>query len=89
MMCIVYIYIYVYIYTYIHIGSPYSGKLSATLTNKNYVKNTIDTRCIHERQVDTLQIFLQILSSVDPTFEFWRLHLSRLKNPKIQKIQVN
>lgn len=81
-MCIVYIY-------YIHFGSSYSGKLSATLTNKNYVKNTIDTNCIHERQVDTLQIFFQILSSVDPTFEFWRLHLIRFKNPNIQKIEVN
>lgn len=49
-----------------YISAVHSDKLSVMLTDKNYVKNTVDTSCIHERQDDILQIFLQVLSFVDP-----------------------
>lgn len=48
--------------------------VNVTLTDKNYVKNTVDTS-IHERQDDNiLQIFLQVLSFVDPRLSYFRDH---------------
>lgn len=50
----------------IHESAVRSGKLSIVLTDNNYVKNTVDTICIHERYaISRIQGFVNSLEKSD------------------------